>query len=76
MIGLAAALVFQAVFDWVPRRGCNSEGKKEERPGDHNHQDFPKSTAIQNGRRTAMQMGGVLRVCPFPESVGAPKARQ
>ena len=60
-----------------------------ERSGDHNHQDFPKSIAIQmggvlrykweaycdtNGRRTAIQMGGVLTVFPFPQSVGAPKA--
>ena len=35
-----------------------------EHPGDHNHQDFPKSAAIQweaycntNGGRTAIQMG-------------------
>ena len=27
-----------------------------------------------NGRRTAIQMGGVLTVFPFPKSVGAPKA--
>ena len=26
-----------------------------------------------NGRRTAIQMGGVLRVFPFPQSVEAPK---
>ena len=26
-----------------------------------------------NGRRTAIQMGGVLTVFPFPQSVGAPK---
>ena len=32
-----------------------------EHSGDHNHQDFPKSIAIQNGRRIAIQMGGVLR---------------
>ena len=50
-----------------------------------------KSTAIQiggvlqykweaycdtNGRRTAIQMGGVLTVCPFPQGLGAPKALQ
>ena len=34
-----------------------------EHPGDHNHQDFPKSTAIQMGGvpGIAIQMGGVLR---------------
>ena len=52
-----------------------------EHPGDHDHQDFPESTAIQ--------MGGVLQYIweaycdtngrstdsiPFPQSVGAPKA--
>ena len=51
-----------------------------EHPGDHNHQDFPRSIAIQmggvlrckweaycdtNGRRTAVQMGGVLNYVPF-----------
>ena len=48
--------------------------------GDHDYQDFPKSTAIRmgtycntNGRRTAIQMGGVLTVLPFPQSVGARK---
>ena len=54
------------------------------RPGDRNHQDFPKSIAIQmggaycdtNGRRTAIQMGGVLPVFPFPQSVGALKVLQ
>ena len=52
-----------------------------EHSGDHNHQDFPKSTAIQMGgvlqykweARPAIQMGGVLTVFPFPQSVGAPK---
>ena len=49
-----------------------------EHPGDHNHQDVPIiSTAICDAteRRTAMQMGGVLRqmggvqtVFPFPQS--------
>ena len=54
-----------------------------EHPGDHNHQDFPKSTAIQ--------MGGVLQYkweaycdtngrstesIPFPQSLGAPKVLQ
>ena len=34
----------------VHKRGIHAYG---EHPGDHNHQDFPKSTAIQ--------MGGVLR---------------
>ena len=29
-----------------------------------------------NGRRTAIQMGGVLTIFPFPQSVGAPKALQ
>ena len=29
-----------------------------------------------NGRRTAIQMGGVLTVFPFPQSVGALKALQ
>ena len=29
-----------------------------------------------NGRRTAIQMGRVLTVFPFPQSVGAPKALQ
>ena len=29
-----------------------------------------------NGRRIAIQMGGVLTVFPFPQSVGAPKALQ
>ena len=29
-----------------------------------------------NGRRTAIQMGGVLTVFPFPQSVGAPKVLQ
>ena len=60
-----------------------------EHPSDHNHQDFPKSTAIQmgcvlqykweaycdtNGRSTAIQMGGVLTVFPFPQSVGHQKS--
>ena len=52
-------------------------------PGDHNHQDFPKSTAIQmrgvrntHGRRAAIQVGGVLTVVPFPQSIGAPKVLQ
>ena len=37
-----------------------------EHPGDHNHQDFPQSTACDtNGRRIAIQMGGVLKYFPF-----------
>ena len=55
----------------------------EEHPGDHNHQDFLKSTAIQ--------MGGVLQYkweaycdtngrstdsIPCPQSVGAPNLLQ
>ena len=29
-----------------------------------------------NGRRTAIQMGGVLAVFPFPQSLGGPKVLQ
>ena len=48
-----------------------------EHSGDHNHQDFAKVLRCElagvNGRRTAIQMGGVLTIFPFPPSVGAPK---
>ena len=54
-----------------------------EHSGDHNHQDFSKVLRCEseaycntNGRRTAIQMGGVLTMFPFPPSVGAPKALQ
>ena len=80
-------------------RGCKSQGGKGslcctqkrvsrtarigEHSGDHNHQDFPKSTAIQmggvlqyKGEAYCDTNGGVLTVFPFPQSVGAPKALQ
>ena len=54
-----------------------------EHSGDHNHQDFSKVLRCEweaycnrNGRRSAIQMGGVLTIFPFPPSVGAPKALQ
>ena len=58
-ISCSMSLIFRAIFG--------------EHPGDHHHQDFPKSAAMQimeahcdtNGRRTVIQMGGVLTVFPF-----------
>ena len=55
--------------------------ESRELPGDHDHQDLPKSTAIQmggvccntNGRRTAIQMGGVLTIFPFFRAWGHQK---
>ena len=44
------------------------------------HQDFPKVLRYEweaycntNEGRTVVQMGGVLTVLPFPQSVGVPK---
>ena len=44
---------------------------------------FPKALRYKweaycntNGRRTAMQMGGVLTIFPFPQSVGEPEVLQ
>ena len=55
-----------------------------EHSGDHNHQDFLKMVlrcrweayCNSKGRRAAIQVGEVLTVFTFPQSVGAPKALQ
>ena len=45
----------------VQNHQTTSYDSNGEHPVDHNHQDFPKSTAVR--------VGGVLTVRPFPQSV-------